>query len=177
MVFLAAPATPPNSATDPIVGRYALEIIVAAGSGLRCEAVPAYAKRRAYTADIEDLGDSYAVKLYDATFLRDERTVGYGCQDRRLRMGGICHQFLMSRDGSSTVSVTMEPEDEWRGSEIWELLTDGYLVAILGHATGVAGDERIEVAGSGGVWYGNGIPASDSAGCESNDLRLTFTRR
>lgn len=176
VVLLAAPASPPSSATDPIVGRYALEIVVAADSDPFCEAVPPYAKRRTYTADIEDLGDRYAVKLYDASFLRDASSVGFGCRDRRLAMGGICHQFLMTRDGSSTVSVTIVPEDEWRGSEIWEVLPDGYLLQIHGHATGAVGDERIEVAGSGGVWYGNGIPASNVAACNGN-LHLTFTRR
>ena len=154
--------------------RNSLEI-VAAGSGPRCEAVPSYARRRTYTADIESLGDRYAVKLYDATFLRDG-SIGYGCQDRRLPMGGICHQFLMTRTGTSAVSVTMVPEDDWRGSEIWEVLPDGYLLAISGNAIGVAAGDRIEAAGSGDAWYGNGLPATDVAAC-TGDLRLTFTRR
>ncbi len=129
VVFLPTPAAAPFFPADPIVGRYTLEIVAGSGSGQRCGAVPDYAKRRTYTADIHDLGGSYAVKLYDATFLRDGPRIGYGCSDRRLPPGGVCHQFLMTREGNVTVSVTMTPEDEWRGSEIWEVLPDGYLLA------------------------------------------------
>ena len=71
----------------------------------------------------------------------------------------------------------MVPEDEWRGSEVWEVLPDGYLLAIHGQATGVAGEERIEVKGSGGVWYGNGLPATNGGACSTDNLHLTFTRR
>jgi hypothetical protein len=177
VVSLPAPAAAPSSTTDPIVGRYTLEIVAGSASGPRCGAVPDYAKRRTYTADIHDLGGSYAVKLYDATFLRDGPRIGYGCSDRRLPPGGVCNQFLMMREGNFTVSVTMTPEDDWRGSEIWEVLPDGYLLAIHGHATGSAGSERIEASGTGGVWYGNGIPASNFAGCSQGDLHLNFTRR
>ena len=56
----------------------------------------------------------------------------------------------MMRDGNFTVSVTMTPEDEWRGSEIREVLPDGYLLAIQGRATGSAGKGRIEASGTGG---------------------------
>lgn len=177
VVFLPTPAAAPFFPADPIVGRYTLEIVAGSGSGPRCGAVPDYAKRRTYTADIHDLGGSYAVKLYDATFLKDGPRIGYGCSDRRLPPGGVCHQFLMMRDGNFTVSVTMTPEDEWRGSEIWEVLPDGYLLAIQGRATRSAGNGRIEASGTGSVWYGNGIPASNSAGCGQGDLHLTFTRR
>ena len=177
MVYLEPPARPPDSATDPIVGRYELQIVVSGASGLDCDEVPSSAKRRTYTADIEDLGDSYAVKLYEATFLRDASGVGYGCRDRRLQMNGICHQFLMTREGGSPLSVTIRPEDEWRGSEIWEVLSDGHVLQIGGQATGVADDERIEAEGIGGVWYGNGIPASDASACSNVELRLDFTRR
>ena len=38
----------------------------------------------------------------------------------------------MMREENFIVSVTMTPEDEWRGSEIWEVLPDGYLLAIQG---------------------------------------------
>jgi len=172
--FLPAPPAAPTS-SDPLVGRYALDIAVAASS---CESVPAHAQRRTYTADIHDHEDRYAVKLYDATFLSDGGPVGYGCHDRRLPYNGVCHMFLMRRDGNSTVSVTMSDEDEWRGSEIWELLADGRLLAITGEATGLVRDGRIEAAGPGGLWWGNGIPSTqtESGGCRG-ELQLTFTRR
>jgi hypothetical protein len=54
------------------------------------EAVPEHARRRIYAADIHPFRDYYAVKLYDATFLRDGTRVGYGCVDIRLEMGGVC---------------------------------------------------------------------------------------
>ena len=176
VVSLPAPAAAPFFPADPIIGRYSLEIVAGSGSGQRCGAVPDYAKRRTYTADIHDLGGRYAVKLYDATFLRDGPRIGYGCSDRRLPPDGVCNQFLMMRE-ENIVSVTITPEDEWRGSEIWEVLPDGYLLAIQGSATGSAGNGRIEASGTGGVWYGNGIPASNVAGCSLGDLRLNFTRR
>jgi hypothetical protein len=103
--FLPAPPVAPTS-SDPLVGRYALDIAVAASS---CGSIPAHAQRRTYTADIHDHEDRYAVKLYDATFLSDSSAVSYGCRDRRLPYDGACHMFLMRRDGSSTVSVTMSP--------------------------------------------------------------------
>jgi hypothetical protein len=177
VVSLPAPAAAPSSTTDPIVGRYTLEIVAGSDSSPSCAAVPDYAKGRTYTADIHDLGGSYAVKLYDATFLRDGPRIDYGCSDRRLPSGGICHQFLMLREGNVTVSVTMTSEDDWRGSEIWEVLPDGYLLQIHGRATGSVGRGRIEASGTGGVWYGNGLPASNVAGCSQGDLHLNFTRR
>jgi hypothetical protein len=166
----------PPSSTDPIVGRYTLDLVVAETSGLRCESVPAYAKRRTYTADLHDLGDSYVVNLYDSTFLADGTRRSYGCVDRRLPSDGACHQFLISRDGSSTLFVNIRSEDEWRGSEIWEVLPDGHLLQIHGQATGSARDGRLEAAGTGGLWYGDGLPASTFSSC-GPELRLTFTRR
>ena len=178
VVFVPAPAVPPSSATDPIVGRYTLDLVIGSRSGPRCETVPEHARRRTYTADIHAHGDSYAVQLYDATFLADGTRVGYGCRDRRLPVDGVCHQFLITRDGSETLFVNIVPEDEWRGSEIWEVLVqDGRLLQIHGQATGTARDGRIEAAGTGGLWYGNGLPATISSGCGPGDLYLNFARR
>lgn len=171
-ITLPAPAVPPSSATDPLVGRYTLEVVVAACE----EAVPEHARRRIYTADVHQFRDYYAAKLYDATFLRDGTRVGYGCVDSRLETGGVCHQFIVKRDGEATVSVIMTPEDEWRGSEIWEV-QDGHLIQLYGYGTGSIDQGRIVVSGSGGVWYGNGIPASDFSGCGPGDIAWTFTRR
>jgi hypothetical protein len=181
VVFVPAPAVPPSSPTDPIVGRYTLDLVIGSRSGLRCETVPEHARRRTYTADIHAHGDSYAVQLYDATFLADGPRVGYGCHDRRLPVDSfyaICHQFLITRDGSETLFVNIEPEDEWRGSEIWEVLVqDGRLLEIGGQATGTARDGRIEAAGTGGLWYGNGLPATNLSACGPGDLYLQFARR
>jgi hypothetical protein len=49
VVSLPAPAAVPFSTTDPIVGRYTLEIVAGSASGPRCGAVPDYAKRRSAT--------------------------------------------------------------------------------------------------------------------------------
>jgi hypothetical protein len=163
VVSLPAPAAAPSSTTDPIVGRYTLEIVAGSGSGPSCGAVPDYAKRRTSTADIHDLGGSYAVKLHDATFLRDGPRIGYGCSDRRLPPGGVCHQFLMMREGNFTVSVTMTPEDEWRGSEIWEVLSDGYLLQIHGRATGSAATDGLRRQGPEA--FGTASPDAARATC------------
>ena len=176
VTFLPAPTMLPPSAADPLVGRYTLEIVAVTRSGLRCEMVPEHARRRIYTADIHQFRDYYAVKLYDATFLRDGTRMGYGCVDTRLEMGGVCHQFIMKRDGDGAVSVDMTPLDEWRGSEIWEI-ENGHLIALHGHGTGPIDERRILASGSGGVWYGNGIPATDSSACGPGDIAWTFTRR
>lgn len=170
--FLQAPPAAPAS-LDPLVGRYELDITVADSS---CAPVPAHAQRRKYTADIHGHEGRYAVKLYDAAFLSDGNAVRYGCGDGRLPYDGACHMFLMQRDDHSTVSMTMSAEDEWRGSEIWERLADGRLLSITGDATGFVRDGRIEAAGSGGLWLGNGLPASVVHACRG-DLQLTFSRR
>jgi hypothetical protein len=175
MITLPAPTIPPTSAADPLVGRYTLEIVVAR-SGPRCEMVPEHVRRRIYTADIHPFRDYYAVKVYDATFLRDGTRVGYGCTDSRLEMGGVCHQFIMKRGGDGAVSVDMTPLDEWRGSELWEI-QDGRLIQLHGDGTGSIDAGRIVAAGRGGLWYGNGLPASDVSGCGPGDIAWTFTRR
>jgi hypothetical protein len=174
VIALPAPTIPPTSAADPLVGRYRLEIVVAR-SGQRCEMVPEHVRRRIYTADIHPFRDYYAVKLYEATFLRDSTRVGYGCVDSRLETGGVCHQFTMKRDGDGAVSVNMTPLDEWRGSEIWEV-QDGRLIDLYGKGIGSIDEGRIVASGSGGLWYGNGLPATDSSGCNP-DIAWTFTRR
>jgi len=175
VITLPAPAMLPTSAADPLVGRYTLEIVVAR-SGLRCEVMPEHVRHRSYTADIHQFRDYYAVKLYDATFLRDDARVGYGCFDSRLEMGGVCHQFIMKRAGAGAVSVDMTPLDDWRGSEIWEI-QDGRLIALYGSGTGSIDEGRIVASGSGGLWYGNGIPATDASGCGPGDIAWTFMRR
>ena len=140
--------------------------------------MPEHAKRRIYIADIDPFRDYYAVRLYDASFLKDGRSVGYGCSDRRLDMGGVCHQFIMRLDGNETVTIEMNPEDEWRGAEIWEVLTqEGQLLAVTGRATGTARDGRILATGSGGVWYGNGLPASEYSACSEGEMSWTFRRQ
>ena len=178
VVYLPAPARPANSATESIVGRYTLEITSRSASGLRCQQVPEHAKRRTYTADVDPFQDHYAVRLYDATFLRDGSRLGYGCSDRRLDMHGVCHQFILRRDGEEAVNVEMVPEDEWRGAEPWEVLIhESRLLALHGHGTGTVRNGRIEAAGVGGVWYGNGLPASDYSACGPAEMSWTFTRR
>ena len=87
----------------------------------------------------------------------------------------MCHQFIMKRDGDGAVSVNMTPLNEWRGSEIWEI-QDGRLIALYGHGTGSIDAGPIVASGSGGLWYGNGIPATDISGCDP-DIAWTFTRR
>jgi hypothetical protein len=177
-VFLPAPAAPPRSITDPLVGRYQLEIEAGSRSGLRCESVPDYATRRTYTADINDLGDHYAVRLYDAAFLTNSSGVSYGCGDPpQPQFGNVaCHQFILTGDAKA-LAVTAQAQDEWRDSEIWEALPDGFLLAITGRATGLARDGRIEATGTGSLWYGNGLPASSYYGCQVDALRFTLTPR
>ncbi len=142
-----------------------------------CERVPAYARQRIFTADIQPFRNYYAVHLYDATFLRDAPRSGYGCTDTRLETEGVCNQFIISRADNSTLSLVITPEDEWRGSEIWEVIQDGRLLAISGNATGVVRNGRIEATGSGTFWYGNGLPATDVSACGPGNIALTFTRR
>jgi hypothetical protein len=176
-VFLAAPA-PPQASTDATVGRYSLDIGLTNGSGPRCTTVPEDAKRRTYTADITSRGDYYAVLLYDARFLRDASNLGFGCADRRLDMNGVCHQFLMNREGASNVSTSIVSEDEWRGSEIWEVLPDGRLLQLTGVAYGSFEDGQIRASGKGNAWYGRSLPTGDSeyGACEG-EITLAFTKR
>ena len=176
-IHLPAPPRAATSVTDPIVGRYTLEITSRSSSGLRCQQVPEHAKRRTYTADIDPFQDYYAVKLYEATFLRDGARIGFGCSDRRLDMRGICHQFILRREGDEAVTVEMVPEDEWRGAELWEVLIhETRLLSLYGRGTGTFRNGRIEAGGVGGVWYGNGLPASDYSACGPGDMAWTFAR-
>ena len=177
-VFMAPPAVPPRSDTSALVGRYLLEIDAGARSGQSCAFVPAPATRREYTADIEDLGGRYAVKLFDATFLADSSGVSYGCRDPRLPQSGhaACHQFLLTGDADA-LTVTAQSQDEWRGSEIWEGLPDGSLLEITGRADGAVRNGRIEASGTGRLWYGNGLPASTVYACESAAMKFTFSPR
>jgi len=177
-IYLPAPPRPTTVVTDPIVGRYRLEITSRASSGLRCQQVPEHAKRRTYTADIDPFESYYAVRLYEATFLRDGARVGFGCSDRRLDMRGICHQFILRRDGDEAVSIEMVPEDEWRGAELWEVLIhETRLLQVHGLGNGTFRNGRIEATGAGGVWYGDGLPASDYAACGPGDIGWTFMRQ
>jgi len=164
---------------DPLVGRYRLQIEARSRFGSTCSSVPESAAHRTYTADVVDVGGRYAVRLYDATFLTDSTTIGYGCADPRLpeTRPSACHQFLMTGNASSTLSLTLEAEDEWRGSEIWEATPEGFLLQINGRAIGRASEGRIEASGSGALWLGDGLPASKSRVCQTDDLRLTFTPR
>ncbi|HXG90730.1 MAG TPA: hypothetical protein VNJ02_20615 [Vicinamibacterales bacterium] len=72
--------------------------------------------------------------------------------------------------------MTMSAEDESSGSEIWEVLAEDRVLQITGQATGVVRDGRIEAAGPGGLWLGNGVPATVVQACRG-ELQLTFTRR
>ena len=56
-------------------------------------------------------------------------------------------------------------------------MPDGFLLEITGNASGAMRDGRIEAAGTASLWYGNGLPASEYYGCQSNALRFTFTPR
>ena len=177
-IYLPAPPRPVNAATDPIVGRYTLEISSRSSSGLRCQQIPEHVKRRTYTADIDPFRDYYAVRLYDAWFLKDASRLSYGCWDRRLDMQGVCHQFILRRGGDEAVSIEMVPEDDWRGAELWEVLIQEIrLVQLHGVGNGTVRNGRIDASGTGGIWYGNGLPASDFSGCEPGEMVWSFTRR
>ena len=90
-------------------------------------------------------------------------------------MSALTVRGLTARTADGTVSVSMTPLDEWRGSEIWEA-KDGRLIALYGNGTGSIDAGPINAAGRGGLWYGDGIPASDFSGC-GPDIAWTLTRR
>jgi len=177
-VFLSAPAARPEAATS-LAGRYRLDID--AGDrvdGRLCASIPESAFRRSYTADIAHVGPHHAVKLYDAKFLSDGPSVGYGCRDPRLPQEGnaACHQFMLTGDASA-LTVSLYPLDEWRGSEIWEGMPDGFVMALSGTASGSMSNGQIEANGAGSIWYGNGLPATTFYGCTVRALKFTFTPR
>jgi hypothetical protein len=176
LIILPAPAIPPASAEDPLVGRYVLEIVVAR-SGVACDLFPESVRHRIYTADIHQFREYYAVKLYDAIFLKDGGGLSYVCSDGRLEDDGVCHQFIMRRDAERAVSVIMSPSGplvEYNGNIIWEV-QDDHLIALSGGGTGSIGEGRIVVSGGGGLWYGDGLPAKKASGC-AGDMAWIFTR-
>lgn len=174
-VFLTAPAARPQPVTS-LAGRYQLDVDFGDRTGDRCASIPESTFRRSYTADIAHVGPHHAVKLYDAKFLSDGPIVGFGCGDPRLPQAGhaVCHQFMLTGDATA-LSVSLRSPDEWRGSEIWEGMSDGFLMQLIGSATGAMSNGQIEANGTGSIWYGNGLPASIVYSCTSRALKFTFT--
>ena len=118
------------------------------------------------------------MKLYDATFLRDGPRIGYGCSDRRLPPGGVCHQFLMMREGNVTVSVTMTPEDEWRGSEIGRSFRTVTCWRSRAAPPAPQVTDGLRRQGPEVFWHRATVSRHQtSAGCSLGDVRLNFTRR
>ena len=175
-VVLSPPADRPQPVTN-LAGRYRLDIDAADRvDGRQCSSLPASAARRTYTADIVSLGAYHAVKLYDAKFLADSASVAYACRDARLPQSGnaICHQFILNGDANA-LTVSAGAEDDGRGSEIWEGLPDGFVLEIIGTASGSMTNGSIEANGSGSLWYGNGLPATAFYSCSARAMRFTFT--
>ncbi len=173
-VFVAAPMTPPSSATDPTVGRYRLALAV----GSSCESFPEVTRHRTYTADIDSTGaTTYAVTLYDASFLHS-----VACHDLRFsgKKGPVCNQFLASRVEDSLLFDFLPHEDDnWTGNIIYEQLPDSPTwIEMEGSATGRLQNGAIMARGRITQSYWLGSPGRSSYSvCRSEDLSLNFTRR
>ena len=156
---MPAPATPPFSSTDQVVGRYALTL----SSGTACDSFPEIVRSRIYTADIVPTGDTtypYMVKLYDASFPR-------GCQDPRFprQDDPRCNQFVAWRSDDSIVFDFLAQTDDaqnWEWNKIVEDLIDGTWIELSGKATGQMN----------GKHYGRGAPLSQPLVRASRSLRL-----
>ena len=165
----AGPPAPPQSSSDPIVGRYTLTVTHG------CDAVPAAARTRTYAASIDPgASTGFVVTLSEAKFLE-----GLICTATSSGLG--CHQFLASRAGD-LVRFDLTNADDWHGGYITERVPPGTWLEVTGSATGPLRETTIEATGSGSIWYcptnpGYPFPCNSVLFCESTDLRLTFTRR
>jgi len=95
---------PPSSTTDPIVGRYRLNLTVGAG----CEGIPQAAKDVAYTADVEPDAGGYSVTLYDAVFWGN-----LSCRNPWSPQSGTatCNRFRASRTDDALRFDFMSPDE------------------------------------------------------------------
>ena len=187
---LAAPISPlpappmPDASTDPIVGRYRLDLEVGPG----CESVPAAAKSRSYAAVIEKrtssigvdslVGTDYVVTLGEANFLS-----GLICTFAASRLG--CNQFPATREAGDILRFDLVNEnDDGHGGHIVEQLPPGTWIELIGSARGRMQDPdgMITANGDASIWYCSAaseypFPCASFVGCRSDDLRLSFTRR
>jgi hypothetical protein len=162
--------SPPASSTDPIVGQYKLDLSL----GTECDVLPEAARHRTYSARIDPAGNAgYVVTLTGGSFLS-----GPICTAAPSRLG--CDQFLASRTGDLLRFDLINENDDGHGGHIVEQIPEIWM-ELIGSATGPVQDGTIVATGSASVWYcstnaGYPFPCSSYGGCESNDLRLTFTR-
>ena len=166
------PNPPPEPSTDPIVGRYRLDLAV----GGDCVAVPEAARNRTYTADITSRGGpNFVVTLSDASFLS-----GPICS---FAPSGLdCNQFLMSRRDDRLQFDLINENDDGHGGHIVEAVPSAGWIEVIGSASGDMTGGTIAATGSASVWYcpsraGYPFPCADYTGCKSENLRLTFVRR
>ena len=164
--------SPPLPSTDPIVGRYTLDLTL----GPACESLPEAARTRRYAASIDPAGGTgFVVTLTEASFLG-----GLICTFAPSGLG--CNQFLASRREDVIRFDLINENDDGHGGHIVEQIPPGTWMEVIGSATGRLQDGAITATGSASVWYcptnaGYPFPCSSYVGCGSDDLRLTFTRR
>ena len=168
----APPNPPPASSTDPIVGRYRLDLSV----GGDCNAVPEAARNRTYTADIASSGGAnFIVTLSGASFLS-----GPICTFAPSRLD--CNQFLISRSGDLLRFDLINENDDGHGGHIVEAVPAAGWIELIGSASGDMKSDTIAATGSASVWYcpsgaGYPFPCAAYTGCKSEQLRLTFVRQ
>ena len=172
--------------TDSIVGRYALSLT----AGSECASIPARARNRTYSAKIERYAsEGYLVTLSDATFVTDvqlsERSFRTPCGALSSVLG--CNQFLLSRDGPEIEfqlipnSQRFDNEFGGAGGTIVEQTAPDTVLMIHGTGRGRLEGGTIEATLQGGLWScspvrGDGYCAA-SVTCDTNNLRLVFTRK
>jgi hypothetical protein len=165
--------SPPLPSTDPIVGRYTLNLAL----GSECASLPEAARTRTYAASIDPAagGTGYVVTLAEASFLS-----GSICNFAPSGLG--CNQFLASRSEDVLRFDLINENDDGHGGHIVERIPPGTWMELIGSATGRLQDGGITATGSASIWYcptntGYPFPCNSYVGCKSDDLRLTFTRR
>lgn len=174
-VLLPAPPVP-VSTTDPVVGRYAVELAVGPG----CTAVPPEVKTRTYTAVLVPMAnsrDDYETTLSDATFLEDARCHN---PDFAPRERALCNQgWARPNDFEGDTLLLFR--------EIVERLADGrwlkWTASVFLFRSDLAGvqDGTMPAATAtsvAAVSYWFGVPAGSSfAICNATDARMTFTKK
>lgn len=173
-----SPGTPGAPAPDNGSAGIAYDMTLDIGS--ECAAVPEAERTRPYTAVFNRATPNNVVTLSGATFLG-----GPICTAGSGRYSGIgCHQFFASEDIDTVLFWLENNNDEAHGGHIVEQTASGTWLEIIGAASGRGpiGASTIEATGTSTIWYcrtplAYPFPCPAVAACNSNDMRLTFTRK
>ena len=166
-VRVPTPPVPAASQTNPLVGRYDLQVTIA-----DCPTLPSEVTQRIYTATFKDLAGNVGVTLSEASFLEEA-----ACQhpDLPSREAAVCNHMLGGHEDFDEGSYWFVFRAV-SGTPIVERLSSGAWVELDGGIYGRFADGSLVTTGSVTVSYWSGDPVGSSyVSCRSEDARMLFT--